>query len=78
MVLLDKIKSLNQEKDKIVGRVGELRNLITPRLDTLIRSQHDAMNALNKSVPLDLRGEEMHAYLFNAHQNFGEPKERLG
>lgn len=27
--LLDKIKSLSQEKDRIVGRVGELRNLIT-------------------------------------------------
>lgn len=38
MVLLDKIKSLNQEKDRIIGRVGELWNLIAPRLDTLLRN----------------------------------------
>lgn len=66
MALLDKIKSLNQEKDRVVGRVGKLRNLITHRLDTLLSSQRDAMNALNKSVLLYLKGAECY-YLSNCH-----------
>lgn len=39
MYLLDKIKSLNQEKDRVIGRVGEMRNMFTPQLDTLLTSQ---------------------------------------
>lgn len=39
MSLLDKKKCLNQEKDRIIDRVGELTNLITPRLDTLLSTQ---------------------------------------
>lgn len=30
MSKLDKIKSLNREKDRILGRVGDVRSLITP------------------------------------------------
>ncbi|XP_059073528.1 uncharacterized protein LOC131874258 [Cryptomeria japonica] len=63
--LLDKIKSLNQEKDKIVGRVRELRSLITPQLDSFLSSLQDAHNA-NKSAPIDLRAAKMQAYLFSA------------
>lgn len=57
-----------------MGRVGEVRSLITPRLDTLINSKKDAMIALNKSVLIDHRGEEMYAYilsgLINILENF--------
>lgn len=65
MALLEKIKSLNKEKDRVVGRMGKLRNLITPWMDTFLSSQQDVMNSLNKSVLADLRGAEMHAYLFS-------------
>lgn len=46
--------------------MGELKNLITPRLDSLLSSLQDAQNALNKSAPKDLWEAEMHAYLFSA------------
>lgn len=73
MSLINKIKSLNQDKDSIIGRVArELINLITPQLDTLLSSQQDALNALNKTVHSDLGGAKMHAYIFSALINILE------
>lgn len=72
MSLLDKIKSLNQEKDRVFGRVGKMRNLITSQLDTLLTNLQDAMNALNKSMPSDHKVAKLHAYLFSALINIFE------
>lgn len=69
---MDKIKSLNKEKDIIFSRVGEVRSLITPHVDSLMISIQDANDALNKSVLIDRRGEEMHAYLFSGMINILE------
>lgn len=65
MSILDRIKSLNKEKDRILGRVGEVRSLVSPRIDSLINNMKDAKDALNKRVLTDRREEEMHAYLFS-------------
>ncbi|XP_057851515.1 uncharacterized protein LOC131061720 [Cryptomeria japonica] len=51
--ILDKIKSLNQEKGRILDRVGEVRSLITPRIDSLMSSMQDAKDTLNQSVLAD-------------------------
>lgn len=63
--ILNKIKSLNQENDIILGRGGEVRSLITPQIDSLMCSMQDAKDDLNKSVPTNSQGLEMHAYLFS-------------
>lgn len=50
----------------MLSRVGELRSLITPQMDTLLEAQQDAVSALSKLVPSDLKGVEVHAYMFSA------------
>lgn len=66
MDLTNKIKGLNKEKEKVLRRVGELRSLITPQMDTLLGAQQDAVSALGKPMPSDLKGVEVHAYMFSA------------
>lgn len=48
----------------MISRVGELRSLITPWMDTLLGAQEDVVNSLGKDVPIDLKGVEVHAYMF--------------
>lgn len=70
MDLTDKIKSLHQERDQIINRVGDLRSLISPQLDTLLSSQQDAVSALGKAIASDLKEKEIHDYMFNTLINF--------
>lgn len=65
MSILDKIKSLNQENEIVLGRVSEVRSLITARIDSLMSSMHDAKDSLDKPIMVDRRGAKMHAYLFS-------------
>lgn len=50
----------------MISGVGELRSLITPRMDTLLGDQWDAVTDLGKDVLIDLKGVEVHAYMFSA------------
>lgn len=64
--LTDKIKGLNQDREEKLSRVGELRSLITPRMDTLLGAHQDALSALVKSVPSDLQSLEVHAFMYSS------------
>lgn len=66
MDFTNKIKGLNKETEQVLRRVGELRSLITPRMDTLLGAQQDTVNALGKLVPSNLKGVEVHEYMFSA------------
>lgn len=61
--LLEKIRSLNHDKDRIIGRVGELRNWITPKLDIMLVALKDSQHALANSNLIDLKLAEAQAYL---------------
>lgn len=63
--ILNKIKSLNQVMDKILGRIGEVRNFITPQIYSLMSSMQDAKDALDKPFLIDRQRAKMHAYLFS-------------
>lgn len=62
--ILDRIKSLNEEKEIVLRRVLEVRSLITTQIDSLMSSMQDAKDALDKPVLIDKRGAKMHGYLF--------------
>lgn len=62
----NKIKSLNQDKEKMLNKVGELRSLITPRMDTLLGAQQDAISSLGKPMPSDLKSPEIHEFMYSA------------
>lgn len=63
--LLDKIKILFYDKEKFIGRVGELRGLITPKLDTMFIALKESQDALGSKDLTDLRSAEMWSYLFS-------------
>lgn len=72
MSILDNIKILYQEKDRVLGRVGEVRILIPPWIDSLTISMQDAKDALDSNVLIDRRGVEMLSYLFSGMINILE------
>lgn len=53
--LIDKVNSLRHDKEKVIGRVGELWGLITPKLDTMCIALKEAQDALGSKDPSDLR-----------------------
>lgn len=65
MNLTNKINNLRIEKERLIGRVGESRNLITPRMNTLVGAQKDAITSLGKDFLVDLKGVEVHAYMLS-------------
>lgn len=64
--LLDKIKSLTHDKDKIIGRVGELQSLITLKMDTMLSALKEAQDAIATNDLADLQSVEMQSFLFNS------------
>lgn len=56
---------MSHEKERVIGRVGELQSLITPKLDTFLNGLQDAQYAMTSKEPSDLRSAEMKSYLFN-------------
>lgn len=63
--LLDKIKSLTHDKDKIISRVGELRSLITPKMDTMLSTLKEARDVIATNDPAYLPLTEMQAFIFS-------------
>lgn len=63
--LLEKIKSLSQNKEKIIGRVCELRSHINPKLDIMLSSLQDVDSAMKSKELIDLKSAEALAYLFS-------------
>lgn len=53
--LLDKIRSLNQEKEKIIGQVSILRSLITPKMDIMLSGLEDAQATMKSLETSNLR-----------------------
>lgn len=66
MALNDQISSLNVEKDRILRKVGELWNLIAPRMDTMLSNKVDCIKAMAQPIPTELKDVEIHAYVFSA------------
>lgn len=54
------------DKDTILRRVGELRNLISPRLDTMLSNKVDYMKTMAQPVSSDLKDVKIHATVFSA------------
>lgn len=65
--LLDKIKSLMHDRDKIVGRVGELQSLIAPKMETMFCALKKAQAAMVTNDLVDLQTAEMQTFLFSGH-----------
>lgn len=57
--LLEKIQSLSYDWERIIGKVGELRSHIVPKLDVMLNSLQDAQSALKTSDPDDLKTIEV-------------------
>lgn len=56
--LLEKIKSLNHDRERIIGRVDEVRSLITPKLDIMLNALKDTQDALANNDPVDVKSLE--------------------
>lgn len=56
--LLEKIGSSNHDHEQILGKFGEIRSLIIPKLDIILISIHDAQNALKVDELEDLKTVE--------------------
>lgn len=62
--LLDKIKSQSHDRERIIGRVGEIRGLITPKLVIMLSPLKDTQDTLASDDPIDIKTIEEQAYLF--------------
>lgn len=66
--LNDQISSLNVDKDRILRRVGELRNLIAPRMDTMLSNKVDCMKAMAQPIPTELKDVGF-MHMFSVHSS---------
>lgn len=64
--LLDKIKSLIHDRDKIFCRV-ELQSLIAPKLKTMFSALKESQDAMVTNDPTDLQTTEMQTFLLSGH-----------
>lgn len=63
--LLEKVKRLIHDKEKVIVRICELWGLITPKMDTMLISLKEAQDALGSKDPSNLKSEKMQVFLFN-------------
>ncbi|XP_059075386.1 uncharacterized protein LOC131875318 [Cryptomeria japonica] len=57
--LVDKMISLSHNRERIIGRVGEIRSLITPKLDIMLNALKDTRDALASDLSGDITAPEM-------------------
>lgn len=65
--LLDNIRCLKSENDRIVGRVSELRGLISSKIEIMVSALKEAKDAMEISDPENLDFAEAQSYLMCGH-----------
>ncbi|XP_059069826.1 uncharacterized protein LOC131046319 [Cryptomeria japonica] len=65
VICLEKIRSLNYDREIFFGRVGEARSLITPTMDIMMSALRDTQDALASHGLEDIKKEKAQSYLLN-------------
>jgi len=67
IAVLNEIKNLEKERKNITNRMGELRRIIIPKLETMHEAISDAQTTAQTKDPTDLKRAEAFAFLLSGH-----------